>query len=137
MSKLTNLYLYIQPNNIDGAVSYQVFPKSEKTYVENNVTVYQWQYDPSTQFQIKIDFVDREKGVQSHLKICKLIAGNIDVTETLKHSSYVRHKDNQHIKGSYGYMSWPGIFTINIKYSPMIHQYMTNFFNRCITQKNI
>lgn len=136
MSKPINLYLYIQPNNVDGAVSYEISPTAEKTYVEDNVVVYQWRYNPATQFKIKINFVDRENGIQSHLKICKLIAGDIDITETLKYSSYARHEDNKSIKGSYGYMSWPGIFTINIKYAPLIHQYMTNFFNRCTTKNN-
>jgi len=134
MNKKINLYLYIQPVDLDGQVTYKVMPDS-KVHYENEFTVHSWQYDPATEFQVQVDFSDRENGNQSHIKICKLIANEIDITSTLQHNSYVRHDTKMSVKGTYGYMSWPGLFTIKVKYAPLVHQYMFNFLQRCFATR--
>jgi len=134
MNKKINLYLYTQPVSIDGQVVYSVSPGGTMHY-ENEFIVHTWEYDPSNEFQIQINFSTRGQGTQSHLKICKLIAGDIDITSTLQHNPYVRHDTKELVKGTYGFMSWPGLFTIKIKYAPLIHQYMFNFLKRCFAKK--
>jgi hypothetical protein len=134
MNKKVNLYLYIQSVDIDGPVTYTVFPESN-IHHKDEFIVHSWEYDPATEFCLRVNFSNREHGTQSHLKICKLVAGDIDITPTLQYNSYVRSDTNEVVKGTYGYMSWPGVYTIKVKYAPMVHQYMFNFLQRCFAKK--
>jgi len=131
MKNKIKLLLYIQPVDIDGDVSYDVYPPAPGV-IHGTGFVHEWHHDPSTRTRLRVDFLDRKGGTQSHLKITKIMAGDIDITSSLQTSPYIRHDTKQPVTGTYGYMSWPGSVWIQVRYSPLVHQYVTNFYQKSL-----
>lgn len=127
MTKKLKLSLYLQPVEVDGQVTYEVNPGSE-FFQDNEHHVHVWQHDPLSIFRLKVNFQDRQNGVQSHLKISQIMLEDIDITDTLQFCGYRRHDTNELLPGTYGYMSHPGVYSIPVRYAPLLHRYVMNFY---------
>lgn len=53
---------------------------------------------------------------------------DMDLTDTLQFCSYRRHDTGEFLSGTYGYMSHPGIYSIPIRFAPLLHRYVMNFY---------
>ena len=126
----TKLSLYIKVENIDGAVDFDVLPATNDcVLLDDNIFKYSWEYDSSTVFVISV-VVNSITGTKSNVQIKQLTGNEIDISNLNKCSIYKRFCDNEIIQDSYGYMAWPGEYKIKLRYSPMIHRYITNFLEQ-------
>ncbi len=124
------LSLYIKVENIDGEVNFRILPSTAVcTVLEDQTLVYSWNYDLSSIFNVSV-IVDSIDGIKSNLQIKKITGNEVDISNINNCSIYKRFSDNAIIKNSHGYMSWPGEYKIKIRFSPMIHRYITNFLEQ-------
>lgn len=127
-NKKIKLSLYIESVNIDGDIPFVVMPESDHK-IEEGLYVYDFYYDPSQVFKFAIE-IGSHTCTQSHLKIIKILAGTYDISATTTQCyTYIGQNNEQY--QTYNYLSWPGKFTVKIRYSPHIHQYLTNLYNMC------
>ena len=124
------LSLYIKVEDTNGRVDFRVLPDHAMcTALDDGILMYSWEYDPSSMFTVSL-VVDNIEGIDSNIQIKKITGDNIDISNLSKCSTYKRFSDHEFIKNSYGYMSWPGEYKIKIRFSPMIHRYITNFLEQ-------
>jgi hypothetical protein len=129
--KLIKFLLYIQSNEIDGAIDFAVTPPPTFLEIKDNLYIYQWEYDPQKIFEVTVYMNDCKGGHRSHLLIKKVTAGTLDLTtDILTYGIYKRYDTNEVVKNTYGYMSWPGEYCLKVKTNPMSHRWLMNFFKK-------
>lgn len=129
-NKKIKLSLYIESVNIDGDIPFLVTPEADHR-IEDGLHVYDFYYDPAKIFKFAID-VGSHNCNQSHIKIVKILSGTHDITNTTRCYTYIGKNKEQY--QTYNYLSFPGTFTVKIRYSAHTHQYLINLYNMCFNK---
>jgi hypothetical protein len=133
MNKKSKLSLYLQVNEIDGELCFEVEPAGQKRLVDD-LQLYEFEIEAKQRNQIKINLQSKQ-GHQSHI-IVKEIRLNDQIINHLDLSSrYLVHESKQ-TESTYGYMGKPGIMFLNIHQNALVHNYMTYFLSRCKNNKS-
>lgn len=127
MQNNVKLSLYLLPSNIDGHIPYSVYPSCIHRQ-ESGQEVYDFFYDPRQDFQFHIQ-IHEHSCQQSFIQIVKIQGPTNDVTHTHHCYSY-QGLDGSRIN-TYNWLQSPGKFSVKIRQSPHVHQYMMEFYRKC------
>jgi hypothetical protein len=115
--------LSVQVNQSDSDIDYTV-TSGARTWQDNGLDWYEWEYT-STQVLVVNVTMFKKLDNQSHIIISNLKVNGINIDNIEQTGRYIRKDTNQVVKGTYGYMSWPGSYTFKIRYAPQVHNYIT------------
>lgn len=108
---------------MDGEVYHSVSPGA-RTWQDQGLCWYEWQYDPATALVVQVNMV-KPPDTQSHIIISNLAVNDIKIDQLDQTGTYIRSDTKQVVKGAYGYMSWSGTYSFKIRYAPQVHNYIT------------
>lgn len=123
MTQKLKFSLSVQVNQIDSEVSYTV-SSGARTWRDQGLDWYEWQYDPATTLVVQVNMT-KQLNTESHIIISNLSVNGVEIRQLDQTGTYIRSDTNQVVKGTYGYMSWPGTYRFKIRYAPQVHNYIT------------
>ena len=121
------LSLFIEPHEIDGAVEFEVLPGCAGQEIVDGIHVFHFVHDLSRRTTIKVRLLTKH-GPQSHIVIKKITLNGVSLDHIDTWSTYVTH-DRGLVPGTYGYMSFPGEYTLNIRQNALVQNYITYFLS--------
>lgn len=129
--KKFSLSILTVKENIDSDISYSIVSNGTNVGVKSieNIDTWDFVYNPKNLFRIDIH-INKEVNDQSHIKIESAKLNDITIYDLDLFSTY-KTDQNRIIKNTNGYMACRGVFTIKIRYSQKVHQYMIHLFNSC------
>jgi hypothetical protein len=127
MTQKLKFSLSVQINHVDSEIVYTVSPGA-RSWQDQGLDWYEWEYDPTKTLMVQVDMV-KPPGTQSHIIISNLAVNGIEIGQFNQTGTYIRSDTNQIVKNTYGYMSWTGKYIFKIRYSPLVHNYITYLYN--------
>jgi hypothetical protein len=128
MSKKGKLSIYAKIHEIDGPIQFCVEPTGT-SYVDKNQWIIEMEHDLTKKSTIKIHLISN-LGQKSHLTIEEIFLDGHKLNNFDIWSNYVVNTGTT--KKTYGYMSEPGFYIINIHQNAIAHNYMSYFLSKCI-----
>lgn len=128
MNKKQKLLLYIQVNEIDGALDFTVDP-AIPAVVKDGVWIYEFEHTVGTNTKIKVDLKGRQ-GNQSHIIIKEVQLDGQTLNNLDRWSRYVVYETGQ-TESTFGYMGKPGCYVLTIHQNALVHNYMSYFLSSC------
>ena len=116
-----NLSLHIEVN---GEVEYEIIPSSTKIW-QDELCIHTIEYTLAQRQSFIVKLLSTNNG---HLQIKKIVSNGQELQNWQLWST---NKVGDQILSTYGFMNQPGEYKFNIRYSPLIHNYITYFLSRC------
>jgi hypothetical protein len=129
MNKNQEFLLSVQYNNIDGEIDFLV-NGAKFSHIENDLHVYKGYHSFTGRSQVTISLL-ANRGSQSHITIKNISINGTSLDNMQNWSVCVDSETGQSSTSNFGYMSRPGKYFLNIKQSPIVHNYINYFLSRC------
>jgi hypothetical protein len=112
--------LFLEYNNNDGVINWEISPEPKLTLKNNNVIEYQYELDSRITNVIKISVTSRT-GSNSHVRVTEMRYNDI-VLENI--DSYSVFKTANGVTKPYGYLDKIGDFYLKLRGDPITLNYM-------------
>ena len=123
MNQKLKFSLSVLVNQVDSEVNYSV-TDGGRSWSDGNLIWHEWEYDPTKILIVSVTLT-KLSDTQSHIIISNLAVNGVAIDQFDQTGTYIRFDTGEKVKNAYGYMSWSGVYSFKIRYSPKIHNYIT------------